>query len=99
MDWVGGLPTDRSRTTPTDHPQNKIKKKQQQRFHLLLVHGNRSLVSTCQALRWKNVTDLSSVSGASYIIGIPHCHFFFAVAISKYKRPGNHREALKFVLL
>ena len=39
------------------------------------------------------LTDLSSVSGASYIIDIPHCHVFFALAISIYESPGNLRIA------
>ena len=51
-------------------------------------------------IRWKNVTDQSSVSGASYImIDIPRCHFSFAVARSICERPGNLREASKFALL
>ena len=56
---------------------------------------------SCQfrALRWENVTALSSVSGASYTIDIPHCHCFFPVAICIYERPGNLREVSTFVLL
>ena len=45
------------------------------------------------------MTDLSSVSGASYITDISHCPFFLAVALSIYERPGNLQEASKFVLL
>ena len=88
-------------TPPPTTPKIKLtkEKKQKQRFHLLLVHGNRSLVSKFRALCWENITDLCSVSGANYIIGIPHCHFFFPVAISIYKRLGNLREASKFELL
>ena len=42
------------------------------------------LAKKIQAFRWENVTDLSSVSGTSFIIDIPNYHFFFAVAISMY---------------
>ena len=100
---VRGLPTDRSHGLPLwtplrTTPKIKFKKtKTEIKIHLLLVHCNRSLVSKFRALRSENVTDLSSVS--SYIIDIPHCHFFFAVAISIYERPGNLREVSKFVLL
>ena len=104
MDYLRTGPRTTTTDPSTDHSQNKIKKKNRNKdftycLSRLLVHGNRSLVSKFRALRWENVTDLSSVSGASYIIDIRHCHFFFSVAISIYERPGNLREASKFVLL
>ena len=42
------------------------------------------LAKKIQAFHCENVTDLSSVSGTSFIIDIPHYHLFFAVAISMY---------------
>ena len=84
-------------------PKIKFKKNRNKDFTYclsqLLVHGNRSLVSKFQALRWETATHLTLVLGASYITDIPHCHLFFAVAIWIYERPVNLWEASKFVLL
>ena len=87
------------RTTPadpsTDYPPNNVKNKNND-FNYYL--SNSSLApAKFRALRWENVTDRGSVSGASYIIS--HFHSSFAVAIGTYERLGNHREATKFVLL
>ena len=89
------------RTTPTDpstdQPKNNLKKIRNIKYFTyclfrLLLHGNRSLVSKFRALRWENLTDLSSASGKSCITDIPRCHFPFAVARSICERPGNLRE-------
>ena len=52
-------------------------------------------VGESSSVKWENVIDLGSVSGASFII-TDHYIFaiFFAVAIGMYKRPGNLWEAL-----
>ena len=77
-DLVHGLPTDRS---DTDHPWNEIhvKKKRKWRFHfLILLVEYITRVGEIRALRWENVTDLGSVSGASYIMAcrsLEICHF------------------------
>ena len=92
-------------------PKIKLKKIRNKDFTYclsgLLLHSNRSLVSKFWALRWENVTDLSSVSGASYImIDIPRCHFSFAVAEVSVKdqeisgKPRNLRyfECIPFAM-
>ena len=87
-DRVSGLPTDRSTDYPYGPPPKlKLKEKNRNKdftYFLSLVYGNRSLVSKFRALRWENVTGWSSVSGATYIIDIPHCHFFLSCGISIY---------------
>ena len=86
------------RTTPkdpsTDHPPNKIKTKTKKRFHLLLVQ----LGHLCQrnfapyaGLRRINVTDLGSVSGASYVIA-DHYIFAIFVAVALHERSGSLRN-------
>ena len=76
-------------------PQIKLEKKNKKKdFTYSLFNRNNR-----KKWVWENVTDLSSVSAASYIIEIPKCHISFVVAISMYERPGNLREASKSVLL
>ena len=91
------------RTGHTDYPygplygpppkQNLKKTKTEIKIHLLLVHCNRSLVSKFRALRWEHVTDLSSVS--SYIIDIPHCHFFLCCGYKYIWKTGKSPGSLE----
>ena len=82
-------------------PKLNLKEKHRNKYftYFLSTAIDHSCRNNFRALRWENVTDLSSVSGASYIIDIPHCHFFVTVTISIYEKLGNLREDSKFVLL
>ena len=102
IDWVHGLPTDRS----TDYryeslygpPRNKIKNKNKDFTNSL---SNRSLVSAkFQVLCWVNVTDLGSVLGTSYVIAEHYIFAIsFAVALHKNKREAFFPSAILYGLL
>ena len=100
MDRVRGLPTDRS----TDYPYgrlygpaaNKIRKKTKQKIKISLTacpidHSCQRNFARYAGLLWVNVTDLGSVSSASYVIA-DHYIFAFFGAVALHERPGSLRD-------
>ena len=88
-DRVYGLPTDRCTDYPygptTDQPQNSIKKTKIN-TSLIVSPIDDSCRRNLERYAEKNITDLSSVSGASLSL---HIAISFAVAITMHERPGN----------
>ena len=88
-------------TTPTDpstdHSQNKIKNKNKDfaycltRVQLIDHSCQRNFARLYAGLRWVNVTDLGSDSGASYFIA-DHYIFAIFVAVALHERPGSLRD-------
>ena len=81
----------------TDHPPNKIKKT---KIKISLTacpidHSCQRNFARYAGLRWVNVTDLGSVSSASYVIAD---HYIFAIfgAVALHERPGSLRDCVFF---
>ena len=85
-EWVRGLPTDPS----TDNPPNKIKNKIS-RTACPIDHSRQRNFARYAGLRWVNVTDVGSVSSASYVI-VDNYIFAIFVAVALRERPGSPRN-------
>ena len=93
MDYLRTGPRTTLTDPSTDHPPNKIKKT---KVKISLTAG--PIDHSCQrnfaryaGLRWVKVTDLGSVSSASYVIAD---HYIFAIfgAVALHERLGSLRD-------